>query len=86
MKQIECWQVDLWDGGDRVNFGFYLDLSVKKEDIEKAHPHCMVTRKLIVIYDSLQEREENTPRAVRRRIWDKLDAQERIELGLRERP
>jgi len=86
MKEIECWQVDLWDGGDRTNFGFFVDLGVDKKVIEAKYQGCHVFKKTIIIYDTLIEREENTPRAIRRRIWDKLNVQERAELGMKEKP
>lgn len=86
MKVLEVKRVDLWDGGERQKFGFYIEPAVSNEDIAKAYPHCLVTETLLVVYDNLQEHKVNNQLALKRRAYDKLSPLERDALGLKARP
>lgn len=86
MNVQEAKRVDLWDGGDRHNFGFFIDKSVSNEAITAAHPHCMITTTVVVVYANLQEVKENDKLKLKRRAYDKLTPQEREALGMKERP
>lgn len=86
MKTIECKRVDLWDGGERHNFGFRVDLGVPDESIKNANPHCMVTHELITIFESLDEVKQNVRRKLIRSAWLKLSPQERQALNMLEEP
>lgn len=86
MKTLECKRVDLWDGGDRHNFGFYVSREVSNEDIVKAYPHCNVSPQVLTVFDSLAEVEANSVRELRKSAWYKLSPQERVVLNMMEEP
>lgn len=86
MKTIVANRVDLWDGGERQVFGFYLAPEVAKADIQKAHPHCHISPVVLTVFDSLDEVKENDRLALRKRAWLKLSPQEREAFGMLEEP
>lgn len=86
MKEIECQEVHLWDGGDRHNFGFFISKAVPKAEIEKRYPHSHVSTTLIKVFDSLQEVSDNDQRKLRQSAWAKLTPAERQALGMLEKP
>lgn len=83
MRQIECNAVDLWDGGDRQNFAFYIHDDVSNEAIKAAHPHCHIRAVTLTVFDSLEEVAENDVKKLRQSAWDKLTPLERQALGLK---
>lgn len=84
MQTISVFQVDLWDGGDRHNFGFYIDSSkITEQELKKKDPHCLVIRKTITVFDSLEEKEANSVANLRKSAFAKLTPQERDAIGLK---
>lgn len=86
MLELEVYVVEIWDGGDRHNFGFRLS---KKEDADAwvaKHPHDFVRKETLIIFDSLEEQADNETIKLRQRIWDKLSPIERKAIGMLDRP
>lgn len=86
MREFEVKRVDLWDGGERHNFGFYIDATVPDNAIEKANRYCLIHHQVLVIFDTLDERKENSNRDLKRRAWAKLTPLEREALGILKEP
>lgn len=84
MNSFEVKRVDLWDGGDRHNFAFYIIATVPNDQIEKIHPHCSIHKQVLTIFDDLAEVEENSYKNLRKRAIAKLTPMERDVLGLKE--
>jgi len=84
MQTIECKRVDLWDGGDRHNFGFRIAVDVPDELIKRKVPHCMITKEVITVFNSMEEVAENSVQNLRKSAWAKLSPQERKALNLQE--
>ncbi|MFK3740926.1 hypothetical protein [Massilia sp. TN1-12] len=84
MQTIECKRVDLWDGGDRHNFGFRIAADVPDSVIKKNDPHCLITKEVITVFGSLEEVAENSVQKLRKSAWAKLSPQERQALNLQE--
>lgn len=82
MKSIESKRIDLWDGGERHTFGFYISASVSDDAIKQAHQHCMITPCIVTVFESLQEVKENSVKELRKTAWRKLSPLERAALGL----
>lgn len=82
MESIEAKRVDLWDGGERHTFGFYIAADVSDKEIQVAHPHCMVTPCIVTVFGNLAEVNENSVKELRKRAWRKLTPLERAALGL----
>lgn len=84
MNSFEVKRVDLWDGGDRHNFGFYINAQVSDTHISEVHQHCMISKQTLTIFDDLHEVEENSYKNIRKRAIAKLTPMEREVLGLKE--
>jgi hypothetical protein len=82
VRQIQCKQVDLWDGGERQLFGFYIHDEVPDEIIKVRHPHCAIRPVTLTVFDSLEEVAEHDVKKLRQSAWDKLTPLERKALGL----
>lgn len=81
MKVITVWQVDLWDGGERQNFGFYLSSKEEADKYKKNNVHCNIHPKELVIFDTIEEREEYSNGIAKKRALEKLSPKERVALG-----
>lgn len=86
MQVVEVKQVDLWDGGDRTNFGFYLNKGVSDSEIKAAYMHCVISPRTLAVFDNLKEVADNSQAKLRRAAWNKLSPMERLALGLLEPP
>ena len=84
MNSFEVKRVDLWDGGDRHNFGFYISATVHNDQIKKTHQYCLITKQLLTVFDDLAEVEENSYKNLRKTAIAKLTLMERQVLGLEE--
>ena len=84
MNSFEVKRVDLWGGGDRHNFGFYIITTVPNDQIEKAHPHCSIVKQVLTVFDDLKEVEESSYKNLRKSALAKLNPMERQVLGLKE--
>jgi hypothetical protein len=82
MKQIECKRVELWDGGDRHNFGFYIASTVPDDLIGKKHNGCLIRPEVLTVFDDLEEVAANDAKNLRLSAWNKLTPLERKALGL----
>jgi len=67
MKTIEARKVDIWDGGERHNFGFYISKAVSVEELKAHDLHCYVSDVTLTVFDSLQEVADNS--AAKLRYW-----------------
>lgn len=81
MKSITVWQVDLWDGGGRHNFGFYLSSIEEATKYQEIDEFALVHKKEMVIFDTIEERNEYNSGIAKKRALQKLTPEERIALG-----
>lgn len=81
MKVITVYQVDLWDGGERHNFGFYLSSKEELDKYQEIDIHCCAHKKEIVIFDTIEERNEYNSGLAKKRALQKLTPEERVALG-----
>jgi hypothetical protein len=86
MQVIECKRVDLWDGGERQNFGFYISSEVDNDVITKVHPNCAISSVVLTVFKDLEEIKENSSLLLRKSAWSKLSIKEREALGMIEEP
>lgn len=86
MIQLEVFRVEVWDGGDRHNLSFRISSKEEADKWKKLHPHDHICPETIVVFESLEEQKENETITVRRRVWDRLSPNERVAIGMRERP
>jgi hypothetical protein len=82
MKEIIVYQVDLWDGGDRHNFGFYLSSKTEADKYKAVDKHCYVHQaKVITIFDTLEEKDAHSIKSLKEQALKKLSPAERQALG-----
>ena len=82
MLCINCWAVEVWDGGDRHNLKFYVKTKEEAEKWKVKNPHDFIHEKNFIIFDTIEEAQENDLAKVRERVLAKLSPIERKALGL----
>lgn len=83
MKIIKCWDIQVWDGGDRHNHKYYVATKEAADAWKANNTYDEVYEKEFVILDSLTELEEYRAGELRKRALAKLTAEERVILGLK---
>lgn len=82
MKLLEVKSVDVfWSAANRHKFGFFIEANIPDEEIQKENENCIITKKLIVIFDDLKEVAENSPSSLRKSAMAKMTPLERNEFG-----
>ena len=80
--EMEVWEAFQWDGGERQNS---VGLFTTKEDAKVvAGQHGSVSRKVLLVFSSVEEYEHNTRAELRKRAIAKLTPAERAALGVLE--
>lgn len=83
MQVLEVLDVEAWDGGEHHRHAYYLDATkCKKEDVKDKH--AIVTKRVIVVFNSVADMMDNRVENVRKRALAKLDPFERQALGIRD--
>lgn len=83
MKIIKCWDIQVWDGGDRHNHKYYVATKEAADAWMEKNKYDMIYEKEMVILDNWDELEEYKNGELRKRALSKLTAEERIVLGLK---
>lgn len=81
MQVIGCWSILEWDGCDRHNHKFYISSEDEACRHLDANKHDIVERTTLVIFDTLEEVEENKLSKLRESALAKLTPLERKALG-----
>lgn len=84
MLEIECYSIEVWDGGDRHNHKFYVKTEEEAKRWKKENQYDSYHKKTFTIFDTIEEARENDLAAVRRRVIAKLSPIERRALGISE--
>lgn len=82
MQAIDVWEIQEWDGGDRHTHKAYVATKEVAEAWKAAHKHDFIRPVLLKIYDSLEDLDANSRKALRKQALAKLTAAEREALGL----
>ena len=83
MKIIKCWDIQVWDGGDRHNHRYYVATQEAAEQWKEKNKYDEIYEKEFVILDSWDELEEYKNGELRKRALAKLTEEERVVLGLK---
>lgn len=82
MIQMEVWEAFQWDGGSHQNS---VGLFTSSKDAESvAGKSGRTSRKVLVVFESVLDYQENTITELRKRALAKLTLAERAALGIRE--
>lgn len=82
MQVITCWDIQVWDGGDRHNHKFYVETKAEADKWMAKNTYDYIYEKKFEIFSSIQEWEESQAEATKKRALAKLTAVERKALGL----
>lgn len=83
MKIIKCWDIQVWDGGDRHNHKYYVATKEAADAWVANNKYDMVYEHEIVILDDLAEVEAYKNGELRKRALAKLTEEDKIVLGLK---
>lgn len=82
MQVVECFEIQTWDGGDSHNFKCYVATEAEARRWVNKNKHDIYVPKLMFVFDTLEEAEENELAAVRKRVIERLSPLERKALGV----
>ena len=82
MQVIKCWDIQVWDGGDRHNHRYYVSNKEAADEWKARNKYDEVYETEFVIMDDLSEIEEYKLHQTRQRALAKLTDEEKKALGL----
>ena len=83
MQIIKCWDIQVWDGGDRHNHRDYVATKEAADEWKFRNKYDEVYEKEFVILDDLGEVEAYKNGELRKRALAKLTEEDKIVLGLK---
>lgn len=83
MKIIKCWDIQVWDGGERHNHKYYVATKEAADEWMAKNKFDTVYEKEFVILDSSAELEIYRNGELRQRALAKLSEEDKIVLGLK---
>ena len=83
MQIIKCWDIQVWDGGDRHNHRYYVATKEAADEWMAKNKYDMVYEHEMVILDSWDELQDYKNGELRKRALAKLTAEEKVVLGLK---
>ena len=83
MQIIKCWDIQVWDGGERHNHRYYVATEDAALEWKAKNKYDEIYEKEFVILDSWDELEIYRNGELRKRALAKLTAEEKIVLGLK---
>ena len=83
MRVITLWEIHEWDGGDRQYYRGNCLASQEAADAYKASKrHDCVVKRVITVFDDLEDMEENSLAKRKERALAKLSDEDKAVLGL----
>ena len=83
MQIIKCWDIQVWDGGDRHHHKYYVATKKAAEQWKEKNKYDSIYEQEFVILDDLNEVEAYKNGELRKRALAKLTAEEKVVLGLK---
>ena len=83
MQIIKCWDIQVWDGGERHNHKYYVATKEAADQWMAKNKFDSVWEKEFVILDSFAELEEYRNGEMRKRALAKLTEEDKKVLGLK---
>ena len=83
MRVITLWEIHEWDGGDRQLYRGNCLANQEAADAYKASKrHDCVVKRVITVFDDLEDMEGNSPAKRKERALAKLSDEDKAVLGL----
>jgi hypothetical protein len=83
MKVIKCWDIQVWDGGDRHNHKYYVATKEAADEWKAKNKFDEIYEKEFVILDNWDELQAYKDGELRKRALAKLTDAEKVVLGLK---
>lgn len=83
MKIIKCWDIQVWDGGDRHNHRYYVATKEAADEWKAKNKFDEIYEKEFVILDSYAELMDYRSGEARKRALANLTEEDKILLGLK---
>jgi len=83
MQIIKCWDIQVWDGGDRHNHRYYVKTKEAADAWMEKNKYDTVYETEFVILDDLSELQAYKDGELRKRALAKLTDAEKVVLGLK---
>ena len=83
MKIVQCYDIQVWDGGDRTNHKYYVSSQEAADQWLAKHRFDTVTSREFIIFDDLAEIEDYDKGEARKRALAKLTPEDKIALGIK---
>lgn len=83
MQVIKCWDIQVWDGGDRHNHKYYVKTKEAADAWIAKNKFDIIFEHEFVILDDLTEIEAYKNGELRKRALAKLTDAEKVVLGLK---
>ena len=84
MKIIKCWDIQVWDGGDRHYHKYYVSSVEAAKEWMKINTYDAVHEREFIIFDDLEEIKSYASGEARKRALAKLTEEEKIALGIKD--
>ena len=83
MKIIKCWDIQVWDGGDRCNHKYFVATKEAADAWMAKNKFDSVYEKEFIIFDDLAELDSYRKGELRKRALAKLSEEDIAVLGLK---
>ncbi len=83
MQTVKCWDIQVWDGGDRHNHKYYVATEEAAKDWKAKNKFDEIYEKEFVILDDLSEIESYKNGELRKQALAKLSDAEKVVLRLK---
>ena len=83
MQIIKCWDIQVWDGGDRHNHKYYVATKEAADEWMAKNKFDSVYEREFVILDSWNELQDYKTGELRKRALAKLTDEEKLVLGVK---
>ena len=83
MKIVKCWDIQVWDGGDRHNHKYYVATKEAADEWKAKNKFDEIYEKEFVILDNWDELQAYKDGELRKRALAKLTDAEKVVLGLK---
>lgn len=83
MQIIKCWDIQVWDGGERHNHKYYVATKEAADEWMAKNKFDSVYEREFVILDSWNELQDYKTGELRKRALAKLTDEEKLVLGVK---
>lgn len=83
MQVIKCWDIQVWDGGERTVHKYYVKTKEAADEWKANNTYDSVYEREFVILDSYDELMDYKTGEARKRALAKLTDEDKIALGIK---